>query len=163
VTSNMGEHYYYPEQWPSAPFDNEDQDQEAFRGMTDEDILEVSLKRSLQHSIVADSIEKLHNMISLEKWVTLSKSVINSIRVQDESATHLFSVSPEESEIIDHPNAIFLLGRSGMRFSCPTQSENTDHQSNKRYWKDDDDVVSNDRFGKSLLYDRRSIQQRSDL
>ncbi|KAF8594569.1 hypothetical protein BDV93DRAFT_549191 [Ceratobasidium sp. AG-I] len=54
----------------------------------------------------------LHSLIALEKFIPMSKTLINSI-LNDSDASHVFHVSAKEKEIIYHQSACFVLGRSG--------------------------------------------------
>ncbi|KAJ1305435.1 hypothetical protein OPQ81_000445 [Rhizoctonia solani] len=54
----------------------------------------------------------LHSLIALEKFIPMSKSLVDAI-LNDSDANHVFQVSPKEKEIIYHDSACFVLGRSG--------------------------------------------------
>ncbi|PCH33046.1 hypothetical protein WOLCODRAFT_62498 [Wolfiporia cocos MD-104 SS10] len=59
-----------------------------------------------------DDLEKLHEVLVLEKYVTFSQALLNSI-LADQDIVHVFDVSPQEKQIIEHPLSCYVLGRSG--------------------------------------------------
>ncbi|KAJ2926890.1 hypothetical protein H1R20_g10212, partial [Candolleomyces eurysporus] len=59
-----------------------------------------------------EDLEEIHSLLVLEKFVTLSKELLYSI-FADLEVAHVFNVSPQEKEIIEHPNSCYVLGRSG--------------------------------------------------
>ncbi|CCO33896.1 TPR and ankyrin repeat-containing protein 1 AltName: Full=Lupus brain antigen 1 homolog [Rhizoctonia solani AG-1 IB] len=54
----------------------------------------------------------LHSLIALEKFIPMSRSLIDAI-LNDSDSNHVFQVSAKEKEIIYHDSACFVLGRSG--------------------------------------------------
>ncbi|KAI0042885.1 hypothetical protein FA95DRAFT_1609833 [Auriscalpium vulgare] len=61
---------------------------------------------------IRDDRGELHDLLVLEKFVTLSRALLTSI-VADEDVAHVFEVSPHEQNIIKHTNSCYVLGRSG--------------------------------------------------
>ncbi|KAF6765913.1 hypothetical protein DFP72DRAFT_865039 [Ephemerocybe angulata] len=59
-----------------------------------------------------EDLEELHSLLGLEKFVTLSKELLTSIWA-DLDAAHVFDVTRQEKEIIEHPHSCYVLGRSG--------------------------------------------------
>ncbi|RXW16510.1 hypothetical protein EST38_g9345 [Candolleomyces aberdarensis] len=59
-----------------------------------------------------EDLEGIHSLLVLEKFVTLSKELLYSI-FADLEVAHVFNVSSQEKEIIEHPNSCYVLGRSG--------------------------------------------------
>ncbi|GBE78672.1 predicted protein [Sparassis crispa] len=59
-----------------------------------------------------DDLEKLHDLLVLEKYVTFSQALLNSILAEQDVA-HVFDVSSQEKKIIEHPSSCYVLGRSG--------------------------------------------------
>ncbi|KAI9068145.1 hypothetical protein FKP32DRAFT_1672451 [Trametes sanguinea] len=59
-----------------------------------------------------EDMEELHSLLVLEKFVTFSQALLNSI-LADQDVAHVFDVSPHEKKIIEHPASCFVLGRSG--------------------------------------------------
>ncbi|KZT08921.1 uncharacterized protein LAESUDRAFT_675409 [Laetiporus sulphureus 93-53] len=59
-----------------------------------------------------DDLEKLHEMLVLEKYVTFSQALLNSI-IADQDVAHVFDVSSQEKQIIEHAGSCYVLGRSG--------------------------------------------------
>lgn len=59
-----------------------------------------------------DDLERMHEMLVLEKYVTFSQAFLNSI-LADADVAHVFDVSPLEKDIIEHPYSCYVLGRSG--------------------------------------------------
>ncbi|TFK51882.1 hypothetical protein OE88DRAFT_1699141 [Heliocybe sulcata] len=57
-------------------------------------------------------LQEIHSLLVLEKFVTLSQALLNSI-LADRDVAHVFAVSPQEREIIEHPLSCYVLGRSG--------------------------------------------------
>ncbi|CDO74781.1 hypothetical protein BN946_scf185001.g29 [Trametes cinnabarina] len=57
-------------------------------------------------------MEEMHSLLVLEKFVTFSQALLNSI-LADQDVAHVFDVSPHEKKIIEHPSSCFVLGRSG--------------------------------------------------
>ncbi|QRV93432.1 UvrD-like helicase carboxy-terminal domain protein [Ceratobasidium sp. AG-Ba] len=94
-----GQNVTLPAQFPheedfEIPLEVATNDAPQLEGMTDKDFLD------------------LHSLIALEKFIPMSQTLINSI-LNDSDASHVFHVSPKEKEIIYHPSACFVLGRSG--------------------------------------------------
>lgn len=56
---------------------------------------------------------QLHEMLTLQKWTPFSRSLINSAMAQIEEATHLFALSEQEQEVVNHDSSCFVIGRSG--------------------------------------------------
>ncbi|KAG8809366.1 hypothetical protein FRC17_003478, partial [Serendipita sp. 399] len=90
-TSKQGGDYYVPGSWPPLP--------EVY---TDDTKPEVD----------KDLLLELHALLTHEKFVTLTQTVLQGI-LADEESTHPFSVSHREHEIIYHPSSGFVIGRSG--------------------------------------------------
>ncbi|KAI0286423.1 hypothetical protein BC826DRAFT_1108859 [Russula brevipes] len=62
---------------------------------------------------VSDEVlEKLHEILVLEKFVSFSQALLTSI-LADQDVIHVFQVSPHEQEIIEHAHSCFVQGRSG--------------------------------------------------
>ncbi|KAF9524672.1 hypothetical protein CPB83DRAFT_909779 [Crepidotus variabilis] len=62
--------------------------------------------------IPAESLEEIHSLLVLEKFITFSQALLNSI-IAELDVAHVFDVSPQEMEIIQYPNSCYVLGRSG--------------------------------------------------
>ncbi|KIJ45080.1 hypothetical protein M422DRAFT_207261 [Sphaerobolus stellatus SS14] len=60
---------------------------------------------------VEDQLE-LHSILTLEKFIKMSQSVLNTI-VADQDATFPFELTKAEQDIRDHGSSCFVLGRSG--------------------------------------------------
>ncbi|KAG8970160.1 hypothetical protein FRC03_011178 [Tulasnella sp. 419] len=54
----------------------------------------------------------LHEILALEKFIPYSHTLLDTVR-QDQDASHIFSVSQKEEEIIYHPSSCLVIGRSG--------------------------------------------------
>ncbi|KAF4623894.1 hypothetical protein D9613_001576 [Agrocybe pediades] len=59
-----------------------------------------------------ESLEEMHSVLVLEKFVAFSQALLNSI-IADLDVAHVFNVSPQEKEIIEYPHSCYVLGRSG--------------------------------------------------
>ncbi|KAI0757678.1 hypothetical protein C8Q80DRAFT_1134850 [Daedaleopsis nitida] len=59
-----------------------------------------------------EDLEELHSLLVLEKFVTFSQALLNSI-LADREVAHVFDVTAQEKQIIEHPSSCFVLGRSG--------------------------------------------------
>ncbi|KAG2023736.1 hypothetical protein CC2G_001355 [Coprinopsis cinerea AmutBmut pab1-1] len=59
-----------------------------------------------------EDLEEIHSLLVLEKFVMLSQELLNSI-LADLDVAHVFNVTPQEKEIIEHPYSCYVLGRSG--------------------------------------------------
>ncbi|TFK22056.1 hypothetical protein FA15DRAFT_706710 [Coprinopsis marcescibilis] len=59
-----------------------------------------------------EDLEELHQIISLGKYVTFTQELRNSI-LADLDVAHVFNLSPNEMEIIEHTFSCFVIGRSG--------------------------------------------------
>ncbi|KAF8974058.1 hypothetical protein BDZ97DRAFT_421872 [Flammula alnicola] len=59
-----------------------------------------------------ESLEEMHSLLVLEKFVPFSQALLNSI-IADLDVAYVFNVSPQEKEIIEHPYSCYVLGRSG--------------------------------------------------
>ncbi|RXW14070.1 hypothetical protein EST38_g11783 [Candolleomyces aberdarensis] len=59
-----------------------------------------------------EDLDEIHSLLVLEKFVTLSKELLKSIFV-DLDVAHVFNVTPQEKEIIEHPHSCYVIGRSG--------------------------------------------------
>lgn len=59
-----------------------------------------------------EDLEELHSLLVLEKFVTFSQALLNSI-IADLDVAHVFNVTPQEKAIIEHPYSCYVLGRSG--------------------------------------------------
>ncbi|THH16781.1 hypothetical protein EW146_g3907 [Bondarzewia mesenterica] len=62
--------------------------------------------------LVANDLEDLHSLLALEKYVAASQNVLNSLLADDDVA-HIFRVSPQEQQVIEHTHSCYVLGRSG--------------------------------------------------
>ncbi|KIM48469.1 hypothetical protein M413DRAFT_440213 [Hebeloma cylindrosporum] len=60
-----------------------------------------------------ESLEEMHSLLVLEKFVTLSQVGIKKCIIADMDVAHVFNVSPQEKEIVEHPYSCYVLGRSG--------------------------------------------------
>ncbi|KAI0369978.1 hypothetical protein BV20DRAFT_945276 [Pilatotrama ljubarskyi] len=58
-----------------------------------------------------EDLEELHSLLVLEKFVTFSQALLNSI-LADQDVAHVFDVSPHEKKIIEHPSSCYVLGES---------------------------------------------------
>ncbi|KAI0791850.1 hypothetical protein C8Q75DRAFT_57350 [Abortiporus biennis] len=56
--------------------------------------------------------DELHGLLVLEKFVTFSQALLNSI-LADQNVAHVFQMSAKEQEIVRHTRSCFVLGRSG--------------------------------------------------
>ncbi|KAH8101588.1 hypothetical protein BXZ70DRAFT_933981 [Cristinia sonorae] len=56
--------------------------------------------------------EELHSLLVLEKFVTFSQALLNSI-LADQDVAHVFQMSPREQEIVQNASSCYVLGRSG--------------------------------------------------
>ncbi|TCD62368.1 hypothetical protein EIP91_006977 [Steccherinum ochraceum] len=56
--------------------------------------------------------EELHSLLVLEKFVTFSQALLNSI-LADQDVAHVFQMSPQEQQIVQHGSSCYVLGRSG--------------------------------------------------
>ncbi|TBU23105.1 hypothetical protein BD311DRAFT_674657 [Dichomitus squalens] len=59
-----------------------------------------------------EDYEELHSLLVLEKFVTFSQALLNSI-IADKDVAHVFEISLQEKRIIEHPSSCYVLGRSG--------------------------------------------------
>ncbi|KAF6740880.1 hypothetical protein DFP72DRAFT_951310 [Ephemerocybe angulata] len=59
-----------------------------------------------------EDLEELHSLLGLEKFATLSEELLTSIWA-DLDVAHVFDVTRQEKEIIEHPHSCYVLGRSG--------------------------------------------------
>ncbi|KAG2023676.1 hypothetical protein CC2G_001306 [Coprinopsis cinerea AmutBmut pab1-1] len=59
-----------------------------------------------------EDLEEIHSLLVLEKFVTFSKELRNSI-LAELDVNHVFKLHPNEMEIIEHPFSCYVLGRSG--------------------------------------------------
>ncbi|TFK22062.1 P-loop containing nucleoside triphosphate hydrolase protein [Coprinopsis marcescibilis] len=59
-----------------------------------------------------EDLDELHELLVLEKFVTFSKELRNAI-LAELNIEHVFNLSPQEMEIIEHPFSCYVLGRSG--------------------------------------------------
>ncbi|KAI0079050.1 hypothetical protein K474DRAFT_1770489 [Panus rudis PR-1116 ss-1] len=60
----------------------------------------------------ADEYQEVHALLVLEKFVTFSQALLNSI-LADEEVSHLFHLHPKEQEIVKHEGSCYVQGRSG--------------------------------------------------
>ncbi|GAB1522834.1 hypothetical protein RhiTH_005958 [Rhizoctonia solani] len=67
---------------------------------------------SVESEMSDKDLLNLHSLIALEKFIPMSRSLIDAI-LNDSDSNHVFQVSPKEKEIIYHDSACFVLGRSG--------------------------------------------------
>ncbi|OCH88979.1 hypothetical protein OBBRIDRAFT_757238 [Obba rivulosa] len=59
-----------------------------------------------------EDLEELHSLLVLEKFVTFSQALLSSI-LADQDVAHVFDVSPQEKQIIEHTSSCYVIGRSG--------------------------------------------------
>ncbi|KAF8895020.1 hypothetical protein CPB84DRAFT_1782432 [Gymnopilus junonius] len=59
-----------------------------------------------------ESLEEIHALLVLEKFMPFSQALLNSI-IADLDVAHVFDVSPQEKEIVEYPQSCYVLGRSG--------------------------------------------------
>ncbi|KAI1785420.1 hypothetical protein LXA43DRAFT_132940 [Ganoderma leucocontextum] len=59
-----------------------------------------------------EDYEELHSLLVLEKFVTFSQALLNSI-IADKDVAHVFQITPQEKKIIEHVSSCYVLGRSG--------------------------------------------------
>ncbi|EPQ61193.1 hypothetical protein GLOTRDRAFT_135727 [Gloeophyllum trabeum ATCC 11539] len=64
------------------------------------------------YRIPCEYLQEIHSLLVLEKFVTLSQALLNSI-LADRDVAHVFAVSPQEREVIEHPSSCYVIGRSG--------------------------------------------------
>ncbi|CAA7264670.1 unnamed protein product [Cyclocybe aegerita] len=69
-------------------------------------------EESVVPQLPRESLEEMHSLLVLEKFVTFSQALLNSI-IADLDVAHVFNVSPQEKEIIEYPYSCYVLGRSG--------------------------------------------------
>ncbi|KAJ2931128.1 hypothetical protein H1R20_g5904, partial [Candolleomyces eurysporus] len=62
--------------------------------------------------IPKEDLEEIHSLLVLEKFVPLSKELLKTI-FADLDIPHVFNVTPQEKEIIEHPHSCYVIGRSG--------------------------------------------------
>ncbi|KAH9931245.1 uncharacterized protein B0H18DRAFT_929725 [Fomitopsis serialis] len=74
--------------------------------------VELAAPQSSLPELHKDDLEKVHEMLVLQKYVSFSQALLNSI-LADQDATHVFQVSSQEMEIIEHTRSCYVLGRSG--------------------------------------------------
>ncbi|KAF6765917.1 hypothetical protein DFP72DRAFT_996790 [Ephemerocybe angulata] len=67
---------------------------------------------SIVPELPKEDLEEIHSLLVLEKFVTLSKELLATI-VVDLDVAHVFDVTRQEKEIIEHPHSCYVLGRSG--------------------------------------------------
>ncbi|KAF8222237.1 hypothetical protein L208DRAFT_1381918 [Tricholoma matsutake] len=67
---------------------------------------------SIVPELPKEDLEEIHSLLVLEKFVTLSQALLNSI-IADLDVAHVFNVTPQEKEIIEHPYSCYVIGRSG--------------------------------------------------
>ncbi|TBU42438.1 hypothetical protein BD309DRAFT_866309 [Dichomitus squalens] len=91
---NPGDNVYMPASWP-PPVDVPTF--EPVSGITD---------------MRKEDYEELHSLLVLEKFVTFSQALLNSI-IADKDVAHVFEISLQEKRIIEHPSSCYVLGRSG--------------------------------------------------
>ncbi|KAI0089831.1 hypothetical protein BDY19DRAFT_992789 [Irpex rosettiformis] len=60
----------------------------------------------------AEDKQDLHSLLVLEKYVTFSQALLNSI-LADQDVAHVFHMSPTEQEIVRHAGSCYVRGRSG--------------------------------------------------
>ncbi|TFK88273.1 hypothetical protein K466DRAFT_598787 [Polyporus arcularius HHB13444] len=91
---NKGDNVYAPASWPPPA---EPVSLEPVSGLSD---------------MRKEDLEELHSLLVLEKFVTFSQALLNSI-LADQEVAHVFDVTPQEKKIIEHPYSCYVLGRSG--------------------------------------------------
>ncbi|KAH9855762.1 hypothetical protein C2E23DRAFT_548924 [Lenzites betulinus] len=74
--------------------------------------LEILQPASALADLRKEDMEELHSLLVLEKFVTFSQALLNSI-LADQDVAHVFDVSPHEKKIIEHTSSCYVLGRSG--------------------------------------------------
>ncbi|KAH9910160.1 uncharacterized protein B0H18DRAFT_516086 [Fomitopsis serialis] len=74
--------------------------------------VEAAASQSSLPDLHKDDLKKVHEMLVLQKYVSFSQALLNSI-LADQEATHVFQVSSQEMEIIEHTRSCYVLGRSG--------------------------------------------------
>lgn len=57
-------------------------------------------------------LEQIHSLLVLEKYISLSQELLNSILL-DTDATLPFDLTPQEKQIVEHSASCYVLGRSG--------------------------------------------------
>ncbi|KII86508.1 hypothetical protein PLICRDRAFT_44106 [Plicaturopsis crispa FD-325 SS-3] len=90
---HAGDNVFEPETWPPV----------------EESAIDLTQKHlELPHG----DLEELHSLLVLEKFVTFSQALLNSI-IANQEVQHVFHVSSQEKEIIEHQHSCYVLGRSG--------------------------------------------------
>ncbi|KAH9945568.1 hypothetical protein B0H21DRAFT_877321 [Amylocystis lapponica] len=59
-----------------------------------------------------NDLSQLHELLVLGKYVTFSQALLNGI-LADKDIQHVFNVSMQEMQIIEHPSSCYVIGRSG--------------------------------------------------
>ncbi|KAH6917678.1 hypothetical protein BKA70DRAFT_1556138 [Coprinopsis sp. MPI-PUGE-AT-0042] len=59
-----------------------------------------------------EDLEEIHSILVLEKFVNFSKELRNSL-IAELDVQHVFHLSSQEMEIIEHPSSCYVIGRSG--------------------------------------------------
>ncbi|KAL5495715.1 hypothetical protein ACEPAI_1179 [Sanghuangporus weigelae] len=89
----IGDDVYLPQSWPDVSTED-------------------SLADSTNSFVDANDQELVHQWLVLEKYSAFSKELLNCI-LHDKDSSAVFSVSPYEREVIEHPSSCYVLGRSG--------------------------------------------------
>ncbi|KAL5535095.1 hypothetical protein ACEPAF_3188 [Sanghuangporus sanghuang] len=89
----IGDNVYLPQSWPDVSTVD-------------------SLADSTNSFVDANDQELVHQWLVLEKYSAFSKELLNCI-LHDKDSSAVFSVSPYEREVIEHPSSCYVLGRSG--------------------------------------------------
>ncbi|KAL5534681.1 hypothetical protein ACEPAG_1145 [Sanghuangporus baumii] len=89
----IGDNVYLPQSWPDVSTED-------------------SLADSTNSFVDANDQESVHQWLVLEKYSAFSKELLNCI-LHDKDSSAVFSVSPYEREVIEHPSSCYVLGRSG--------------------------------------------------
>ncbi|KAL5518531.1 hypothetical protein ACEPAH_213 [Sanghuangporus vaninii] len=89
----IGDNVYLPQSWPDVSTEGSPED-------------------SANSFVDANDKESVHQWLILEKYSAFSKELLNCI-LHDKDSSAVFSVSPYEREVIEHPSSCYVLGRSG--------------------------------------------------
>ncbi|ORY44271.1 hypothetical protein BCR35DRAFT_336316 [Leucosporidium creatinivorum] len=85
----------------------------------EEENKEVTAPEIAAEPLTPSQQNELHELIGLSKSIPFSKSVVASVFSNDAQASHLFAVSPQEEQVINHPGSSITIGRSGSgKTSC---------------------------------------------
>ncbi|KAG2131228.1 P-loop containing nucleoside triphosphate hydrolase protein [Suillus bovinus] len=59
-----------------------------------------------------EDIDHLHSLLVLEKYVTFSQAILNSL-IAKQDVQHVFILSPQEQKVVECTTSCYVLGRSG--------------------------------------------------